>query len=456
MKNLGILFSIFLISTILFFGNSPEILAKILFPSIDFRLDGPPTFCALKPVDEKLTIQKVNTVLSRAEEATFEWKYELQRVESENQLIWEMHYNEISEQQSQSDCDVVIKFIYQNSYDAILGEFIPDSDPPEIILNIFRDDTFESISQVEPDYYGILLHEIGHSLGLGHYVSTQQYRMVGWIIDNEAPPSIMTPIQNVNYKVTRIMDKDIEKIRSIYGGHGFYAFSGNIPAEIKELPDVLPPIELPIDHFDWVSVPEEAIVIKDYETTLVKITGQLFKDQLKQGVLVNLILHYPDQTTELIGFTPTRSGLFEVTLNFDSESPKGTYIIESMYKNIIQDDMKTKMLVVDEKEASLLKGAPENQVEKISLPPWIKSNAKWWSEGSIKDSDFVQGIQYMINNEIIILPNLPETVSSVTEGSKEIPSWIKNNAEWWSQGLISDNDFVKGIQYLVEQGIIRV
>jgi len=37
-----------------------------------------------------------------------------------------------------------------------------------------------------------------------------------------------------------------------------------------------------------------------------------------------------------------------------------------------------------------------------------------------------------------------------------IPAWIKNNAEWWSQGLITDNDFVKGIQYLVEQGIIEV
>jgi len=40
--------------------------------------------------------------------------------------------------------------------------------------------------------------------------------------------------------------------------------------------------------------------------------------------------------------------------------------------------------------------------------------------------------------------------------SNEIPAWIKNNADWWSQGLISDDDFVKGIQYLVEQGIIVV
>jgi len=47
-----------------------------------------------------------------------------------------------------------------------------------------------------------------------------------------------------------------------------------------------------------------------------------------------------------------------------------------------------------------------------------------------------------------------EPDKEITE--QEIPSWIKNNAEWWSQGLITDDDFVKGIQYLVEQGIIKV
>jgi len=42
------------------------------------------------------------------------------------------------------------------------------------------------------------------------------------------------------------------------------------------------------------------------------------------------------------------------------------------------------------------------------------------------------------------------------ESSIQIPDWIRNNADWWTQGLISDDDFVKGIQYLVEQGIIQV
>lgn len=87
------------------------------------------------------------------------------------------------------------------------------------------------------------------------------------------------------------------------------------------------------------------------------------------------------------------------------------------------------------------------------IPDWIRNNAQWWSQGAIGDSDFVSGIQYLIKEEIM---KIPETTKTNESSSKEIPSWIKNNADWWSQGLITDDDFLKGIQYLVENGIIVV
>jgi len=90
----------------------------------------------------------------------------------------------------------------------------------------------------------------------------------------------------------------------------------------------------------------------------------------------------------------------------------------------------------------------------LVIPDWIRNNANWWSEGAIADRDFISGIQYLIKEGIM---QIPETTSTITASeSNEIPSWIKNNADWWSQGVISDDDFVKGIQYLVEQGIIKV
>jgi len=91
--------------------------------------------------------------------------------------------------------------------------------------------------------------------------------------------------------------------------------------------------------------------------------------------------------------------------------------------------------------------------EPYSIPSWIKNNAKWWSSGQIEDSDFVKGIQYLIETGIM---TLPETKSSVSQSSQQIPTWIKNNAGWWADNKISDSDFVSGIQYLINIGIIQI
>jgi len=37
-----------------------------------------------------------------------------------------------------------------------------------------------------------------------------------------------------------------------------------------------------------------------------------------------------------------------------------------------------------------------------------------------------------------------------------IPQWIKTNAGWWSQGLISDSEYVQAIEYMINQGIIKI
>lgn len=49
-----------------------------------------------------------------------------------------------------------------------------------------------------------------------------------------------------------------------------------------------------------------------------------------------------------------------------------------------------------------------------------------------------------------------KTTASDDKTVKEIPSWVKQNAVWWAQGKISDNDYLQGIKFLVEQGIVVV
>jgi hypothetical protein len=86
------------------------------------------------------------------------------------------------------------------------------------------------------------------------------------------------------------------------------------------------------------------------------------------------------------------------------------------------------------------------------IPDWVKNNAGWWADGLIGDTDFVSGIQYLINQGIM---TIPPTQSGQSSGTP-IPGWIKNNAGWWADGQIDDTTFVSGIQYLITNGIMHV
>ena len=100
---------------------------------------------------------------------------------------------------------------------------------------------------------------------------------------------------------------------------------------------------------------------------------------------------------------------------------------------------------------SCVKDKPATEV--IQIPSWIKNNAKFWSDGKITDSDFVSGIQYLINQKII---KIPPASSSSGAKSDTIPSWVKNAAKFWADGQTTDKDFVNGLQYLITNGIIKL
>ncbi len=88
----------------------------------------------------------------------------------------------------------------------------------------------------------------------------------------------------------------------------------------------------------------------------------------------------------------------------------------------------------------------------VSIPTWVKNNAGWWSGGEISDNDFAKGIEFMIKEGIIKVP----TTQKEAGANAVIPDWVRNNAGWWSEGKISDQDFAGGLQFLIKNGIISV
>ena len=73
-----------------------------------------------------------------------------------------------------------------------------------------------------------------------------------------------------------------------------------------------------------------------------------------------------------------------------------------------------------------------------------------WSEEKIIDTKFINTINYLIENEIIIINQNQSEILEI----KQIPSWIRTTAGWWADGTIDDKTFVNGLEFLVQKSII--
>ena len=85
------------------------------------------------------------------------------------------------------------------------------------------------------------------------------------------------------------------------------------------------------------------------------------------------------------------------------------------------------------------------------IPDWVKNVAGFWNDGSINDASFLEGISYLIQNDIIIVPT-----TESGSGGGAVPDWVKNTAGWWANDEIDDDTFVNAITYLIQQGLIQV
>jgi len=155
-----------------------------------------------------------------------------------------------------------------------------------------------------------------------------------------------------------------------------------------------------------------------------------------------------------------RVATFSITLSDSVQWSNSDLVIRSWNDNLNSGDI----IVYDAiqvapsvEEIAFEESLPEPEVEQLKsqyVPIWIKNNAAWWSQELIEDSDFVAGIEYLIQNEIITIQD--DQVITSSYSSNEIPEWIKYNAGWWSEDLITEKEFIDGLQWLITNGIIQV
>ena len=542
-----------LVSTL---GVNHAFAAEIKYDPNELVVRNNPTVCSIQPIDPDLTKNQIEKFAKQSRTTIQEWQQHLQSEEGKKEWPnWEINYKQFDYDKLDSgeilDCDVVLIFSKTPpslGFWGILGFAMSDYETGKTIIEIYysipqlcdsgkreREGNIIWILQIHcygemmvSDHLGgVIRHELGHGLGLGHYQSTDEDITLSWNKGLSPAPSIMVQVSYENSDELRITPRDIEKLKGIYGADGFVLNS----SEEKNLTLVSPYIT---EHnytnfknsdygFD-LQYPEkwfvdENIVEFEDESRILYIAeeqGNLnrtltvgvsdkstISDSNDESILDTLIdqekKYCDSRSVEDNDFVCENFILLESKIKNnangkvyalkyawnDGSSYHVTYknhliagdkIWKITGEGILAPFLLTKNVMVHSMASFRLDDSvpnippitsePELQIdppsmeldagpsESTQIPDWVRGNAEWWAQGLIGDSDFVSGIQYLIKEGIM---QIPETAQgTTTDDSQGIPSWIKNNADWWAQGLISDDDFVKGIQYLIEQGIISI
>ena len=86
------------------------------------------------------------------------------------------------------------------------------------------------------------------------------------------------------------------------------------------------------------------------------------------------------------------------------------------------------------------------------VPDWVKNNAGWWATDAISETEFLNAVEFLINEKIIQV-NIQQTSEAFVPG---VPNWVKNTAGWWAEEKISDDEFLNSIEFLINKSIIQI
>lgn len=82
----------------------------------------------------------------------------------------------------------------------------------------------------------------------------------------------------------------------------------------------------------------------------------------------------------------------------------------------------------------------------IVMPYGSKTLVPEWAKGIISDYNF---LKFLSDKNLVSFPSDQPLRNDI-----KIPVWYRTNAQWWYDEKISDDEFVKGLQYLIGKKVI--
>jgi len=448
-----------IIGVVVFSGALP-VFAEEYYGILENKFYNQPIVCIYEPdVPEARQVIKDRWVKETELGVKF-WQYELQAQAVYYKDKWNIETIKIPLEDQiffdNKDCDVEIRFTNQQiDYEAIAaGWHWFDGTRSQIeimyvdleICNVRHEGNYRITEWCYKEDFvrskalgNIATHEFGHAMGLNHYVSDDPQENYDWSVDPYASPSVMTLAVHYDEDKNKIRTIDIDKVNEIYTLNGFGEPKQTTPQNIPIFE------EKNLGGFESFFTSQTEYVKERGNVKYVTISGKVSEESYSRGqnVLINIV--FPDGDDKELKALTVSNREFSIQVRVDETIQTGVYTLEAKYMGY--DSEKISFTVLD---GISYKVQPK---EETLIPNWIRNNAKWWADGTIKDRDFLMGIQYLTQQKIIIVESTTQSTQNTTD---QIPEWIRNNAKWWADGLITDSDFVKGIQFLAQQGIIQV
>ncbi|MCV0412933.1 hypothetical protein [Nitrosarchaeum sp.] len=94
---------------------------------------------------------------------------------------------------------------------------------------------------------------------------------------------------------------------------------------------------------------------------------------------------------------------------------------------------------------------------KYAIPDWTRNIALWWSEDQIDDATFLSAMEYLVNQKIIVAPQLgplidywpPSESPSESISQKPISDYYRKAAKQWIANEMEDFIYISHIQVLI-------
>ena len=292
-------------------------------------------------------------------------------------------------------------------------------------------------------------HEFAHTVGLGHAFNKSSDPMCSVENGKSTCPATVSGIVLTLLKVdNKPSDFDLAGIVSLYGTDGWK--DPNNTGIIRDTK--LTAKEFLEDQID--KGMDSHTKNENEENIITKLTAYHASNSIKvYGTLASCYSNFGNSVLIKI-FNPSGDLITSEKLTYNSDCWFEKNILIDL-QDLVAGKWKVSAEYFNEQKEmsfSISSYAIPTQPETSKIPSWIKNNAQSWSNGWISDYVFVDGIEYLINEGIIKIGN----VSSNSSSSQKIPEWVKNNAGWWADGHISDDEFLEGIKFLVKNGIIKI